>query len=147
MRGHTVAAALIAMIAMATLGTGSVSAANGDLITTLSRANHQYQVYRGLDAEADVTAAGTAIYLGAWDTLTFWPISGVDGGDTWQVQCGISGSADTEPTTWIIVQAETSDTTAKRMEPGDACEWVRVNKPTDTDDATTIWVEVVRLNR
>ncbi len=143
MRRH--ATALILILALA--GAGSVSAANGDLITTLSSADHQYQVYKGLDAEADVTAAGTAIYLGAWSTLTFWPISGVDGGDTWQVQCGISGSSSTEPTTWIIVQAETSDTTAKRMEPGDACEWVRVNKPTDTDDATTVWVEVVRDRR
>lgn len=117
------------------LSPGALFGANGDEVTD----QPGYKIWKALDAEADATAAGTAIYVGMWVTLSVWPQAGVDSGDTWEVECGVA-SPVTAPTVWFTAKAENYSTAAWVMEPGDACPWIRVNKPTDTNDATTVHV-------
>ncbi len=126
---------------------GVARAADGDILVDWQRSgSYSYKIWKGLDAQGDATASGTAIRIGAFDSLTIWPISGIDGGDTWSADCGVSGTI-TEPTVWFAIQAETSSTSAVRLDPGDACEWIRINKPTDTNDDSTVYVMAVRSSR
>jgi len=118
-------------------------ATDGDLVACRTAGDHETCVYTMIDART-TTDAGTAVWVGAFEALTFWPVTGVDGSNTWSVDCAVNGDKDTTPSVWFTVQAATSDTTAKRMQVGDTCEWVRI--PLDTSDATavTVRMQVVR---
>lgn len=130
------------------LFTSALFAANGDSVGGW-RNNGQFESreWLGLDAEGAVVAAGTAVYVGPFNSLTFWPLAGtVDAGDTWEVDCNPSNQPDTAPTTgWSTVHAASSSETPRRMVKGDHCNWFRVNKPTDTDDNTTVTVNADRM--
>lgn len=121
-------------------------AANGDLIGCWTSGALEVCTYSMLDAQ-EATDAGTAVYVGPWERMTFWPISGVDGSNTWSVDCAANGNRELTPTVWITVQAATSSTDAKRMQDGDTCEWVRVPKDTDDGTATTVRMQVARSRR
>lgn len=132
------------LLCVALLIPNVVFAADGEILQTWQTSgSYLYQIWKGLDAQGAVTASGTAFRIGAWHSLTIWPNLGVDAGDTYEIDCGISGTT-TAPTVWTTIQPASSSMDAVRLEPGDACEWMRVNKPTDTDDDTTIYVMAVR---
>ncbi len=130
------------------LSAALAGAANGTQVQSRNEQGYKIDVYTALDGEGDVLAEGVAIRVSGWHSLTIWPDPDtIDAGDTWEAECAVSAT-NVEPvsTAWVIVQVETASTAAKRLEPGDACEWLRINKPTDTDDASTVLVLVVKHN-
>ncbi len=123
-------------------------AQNGEFIRNKNEGKYQSEVWFGLDAETSVVTAGVPIRIGPFETLTIHPESGINGTNTYSVDCGVGDPTDTTnkiaPTTWDPVFAVTGDTDGQRLIRGDSCEWVRVNMIT-TDTASTVLVRAEKL--
>ncbi len=121
-------------------------AQNGAFISSERNGLYQTEWWFGLDGEDEVVAAGPAVWVHGWEVLIFSPTLGtVDAGDTFEVECAFSGSrAEPLDADFFVVHPASSSDDTVRMVKGDACEWVRINKPTDTDDATTVRIFLVK---
>ena len=120
------------------------SADNGDRLTRRVKDGMAAEIYKALDAEGDVLAAGATIDIVAATSIVVIPVSGVDAGDTWSADCGFRTVADGSTILWTEVKAETASTASWAMPAHHSCEYFRVNKVTDTDDDTTVLLYVAR---
>ncbi|GAF71387.1 unnamed protein product [marine sediment metagenome] len=121
-------------------------ATNGDMLHERGVENHRVTTYVMIDAYTGALTTGPTQYLGAYEAVSFYMDSGLDGSNTVTIECGIGVGSATAPTVWHIVHTSITEE-AVRLEDGDACPWVRINKATTDGAAVTVKMVVFRARR
>ena len=121
-------------------------ATNGDQVEERLVEGHQILTYKMLDGQTTALTTGQVQYVGGYEAVSFYMDAGVDASNTVEIECGIGRTTNAEPSVWHTVHTA-SAIEARRLEDGDACPWVRINKATSDNTATTVLMVVVRSRR